>query len=58
MLCTEADAYLQQDVDFAVLVFRAAFDVKVAGISGKGIKLRQLLLPDCHLPKLAALCHH
>lgn len=51
-------AHLQQDVDLAMLVLGAPFDVKVACIPCKSVQLRQLILPDGHLPKLAALCHH
>ena len=51
-------AYLQQDVDLAMLVLGAPLDVKVTRIPCKSVQLGQLILPDGHLPKLAALCHH
>jgi len=50
--------YLQHDVDFAMLVLRPTLDIKWALVQAESVQFRQLLLPHCHILKLATVRQH
>ena len=53
-----AGHHLQEDVDFAMLVFGATPHVEGALLQRQGVQFRQLLLAHRHILKLAAVSQH